>query len=410
MITISRGTVNVACNDNGDIVLPAIITTTRLGRQSSWQLIVRAYKNDKHIRAIDYIDDHNIYQSHVAHILTETGLIGGKIRDSEPVIIREGKNVGRANQTGIIEQACKEAASSYLTRVRKTTPATTDTMHLPMLACVYENQELNSTNVYVQRKYDGIRAIAKWDSGVVMYSRTRKVYSGHECLKKLLEPILRQNPDVQLDGELYIHGYKLQQLSSKASRGLDMDYYVYDCITNNLEDTFSRRQERLASMLTSANLCSDNCKIVIVPTYSATGVDEIKKYYTKFLEEGYEGAMIRLDTPYEFGINGYRSSGLLKYKPRYDHEYVVCGYERAARGKAAGALMVIAKTEDGKEFVVTPALPLDERIALATPDKSGQTPFERKYLGKKIIVYYANISNDGIPLQATTELIIRDWD
>jgi hypothetical protein len=107
-------------------------------------------------------------------------------------------------------------------------------------------------------------------------------------------------------------------------------------------------------------------------------------------------------------------------KETHDGEYKIIGWETGSRGKAANSLMIVCETKGGKRFNCTPALPIEEREALAakmsTFDSSDQISsdqknyFERHYLNKMLIVYYDEKSKDDVPQRARTKMEIRNWD
>jgi DNA ligase-1 len=74
--------------------------------------------------------------------------------------------------------------------------------------------------------------------------------------------------------------------------------------------------------------------------------DELDELYARWLEEGYEGQMVRLDLPYE----QKRSKTLLKRKEFQDAEYQVVAIEPGVGNWAGAAKKVICRLEDGREF------------------------------------------------------------
>ena len=55
--------------------------------------------------------------------------------------------------------------------------------------------------------------------------------------------------------------------------------------------------------------------------------EEVETYMNNFLQEGYEGAVLRETTsPYVFSVNSKRSTTTLKYKKRDDLEVNVVSY------------------------------------------------------------------------------------
>ena len=139
--------------------------------------------------------------------------------------------------------------------------------------------------------------------------------------------------------------------------------------------------------------------------------------FAEFVEEGYEGAMLRIDSPYKHCPGSQRSRKLLKMKPTYDEEYRVVGWTTGSKGKAADLLMLICEVigTDGaaREFAVTPAVTEEVRRDLATKmdtivgtDGDGKpiTYFDDEWKDELVRVYYDEFSVDGVPLRGRTRL------
>jgi len=344
-------------------------------------------------------------------------------------------------------QALSQAASMYNKQLTKTANdgasdnITTVVRVQPMLAQLLEKQNnFNYKNTYVQRKFNGVRAMATMqNSKPLLYSRSRLEYPGFEAIKMELNTVFANanayvngNADVNgnaigngslyLDGEIYAHGVPLQLISGAARRESRDDdpalyYYVYDCyIRDKPELKFSERREilqRLLSTSTSAGLTF----IIAAETWHINSKDELDKLYKQFIADGYEGAMIRTDEPYVESKNQYHSKALLKLKPVLDHEFKIIDYTTGTKGKAANALMIICENENNARFPVTPAMELSERIALAKkmatiePSASNDTPtthFDACWKGRDLIVEFDEWSVDGLPLRARTRMQLRN--
>ncbi len=339
----------------------------------------------------------------------------GKVREAVPTVVTTGKNIGKATETNAVCQAMRDAYGLYLKRANAS-----EATALPMLAQVYSGQEL-PWPVHVQYKYDGVRVTA---CGDILRSRTGLPYPKLEVIKAECKAILAQlPPGTCLDGELYCHGASLQDISGAARGGkttVALKYYIYDLFlmdavpASALVDTavsmpYSKRRELLES-------CKVGEHCVIAPTFVAANKEALDKLYAAALVDKYEGVMIRLDVPYEHGNNGYHSPALLKYKPCFDAEFALVGFSTGKKGKAAAALMLICvvrtKTGENKEFSITPAMELEDRIALARRmgaiEANGKTHFDNQYAGRPLIVHYDDISNDGVPLRARTKMEFKD--
>jgi ATP-dependent DNA ligase len=267
---------------------------------------------------------------------------------------------------------------------------------------------------WVSPKLDGLRAVLTWDDRCVVYSRKLSEYPPLSAICEEVAHLLRDKPDLYLDGEMYCHGYPLQKIASAVKKESSQPelaskiiYNVYDCFTARdntiVPQTFTQRLELLRELFRQYGI---GIRVKLVPqTYVKTKA-ELDNIYEMHLKDGYEGSMLRLDgVPYDSRANDYHSPNLLKIKPRFDAEFEVVGWALAETGKANGALMMQFKTSSGVEFWATPALPIAKRMELG---KKMPAVFDREWKGKMITVYYAGLSVDGVPLQPTTKLQGRE--
>lgn len=248
-------------------------------------------------------------------LVQESGIVG----TDSPVIHTKtckSKNVGRSNQTSPEEQAQLEMTSllaskeseGYFNSVEE---AQNGNVILPMLAKDYkvESKKIDwSKPVFIQPKLDGMRCLAFVKNGsVTLMSRDGKIIKNMDHIIRSLESI---NTDVILDGELYCHGKSFQEnmeLIKKYRKGEteSIQFHIYDLVEDK---PFSQRVVRPYVEIT--------LNTVGVPTYEIKNEDELKEFHSQFLQDGYEGSIIRHgDEPYK--VSG-RSSSLLKYKDFQD--------------------------------------------------------------------------------------------
>jgi len=108
--------------------------------------------------------------------------LGGKVIERQEVI-REGKNLGKSNETSPYEQAVSEAESRYRRQIKKgysvniptdTSKADSNSLGLPkpMLARPIDKVATVEFPAHVQPKLDGYRAlVTKRNGRTLMYSR-----------------------------------------------------------------------------------------------------------------------------------------------------------------------------------------------------------------------------------------------
>jgi ATP-dependent DNA ligase len=125
---------------------------------------------------------------------------------------------------------------------------------------------------------------------------------------------------------------------------------------------------------------------------------EMKKLHDKFVNEGYEGLILR-NPKGVYGINK-RSNDLIKYKSFQDGEYEITGYEEGT-GKDEGTVIWVCKTEKDQEFKARPRGTHEERTEWFS---NGD-----KYVGSMLTVRYFELTDDGIP-RFPVGLTIRDYE
>ena len=236
----------------------------------------------------------------------------------------------------------------------------------PMLAYPVSAKPIDySKPVFIQPKLDGVRCLIQCDNGkITAYSRTGKEWKNIDHILFNLKPFFHFNPNVVLDGELYNHDFKddFESIISmvRKTKPTDEDrsisekhvqFHCYDVIdaylgNNKGEPTnlvFSERDKWLRG-----NLQSNHC-IQLVNTWQ---VDESQAHFIHRanLDNGYEGSIVRLDTPYECK----RSHSLRKFKDFSDAEANIVGYEEG-KGKRTGTLgKFIMQDDDGNQFGCPP--------------------------------------------------------
>lgn len=347
------------------------------------------YKN--HSGSIGYWSAQNFGATvHIEHAKK----IGGRPTQSQ--YEAKPKNVGRSNETTAEQQAELEIQSrakkqldkGYVRTQEEAAAPSTNTLGLekPMLATPMDKvkvDDIDWDNAYVQPKLDGHRALYK---DGVLYSRAGKA----QPLPHIMEAIKAVGADhLHLDGELYLHGKTLQEISSLVKRDQpetkDLVYHVYDVLDTSKPwaDRFTEVEEILAN--------AEHPSIKVVPSYPLSIVDEVTAYHEHFLDEGYEGTMLRHGTA---GYHdGKRSKALLKVKNFKDAEFVVVGVQAGTPSvtpeKTYQVPVWLCDCGDGNTFEVTAQGNREE--------KDAQWANRADYIGKELTVKYHYFSKKGIP-------------
>ena len=137
--------------------------------------------------------------------------------------------------------------------------------------------------------------------------------------------------------------------------------------------------------------------IHIVETLILKSADEIIPMHDKFVEDGYEGLMIRLDKPYQ----NKRSRYLLKYKCFDTEEFTILGIEAGRGNKATMAAFMRFRTKDRKPF----------RAGINSDETECREFLNNKedYIGKLATVKYFRYTPDNIP-RFPKVIAVRDYE
>lgn len=278
----------------------------------------------------------------------------------------------------------------------------------PMLARTL-GPKFNEFPCFVQPKLNGVRALFQQPIGKFFgsfQSRDEKIWRGN-VLKHLndeLNTLQSVLMDTILDGELYVHGWRLQRINGAVAVNRHesiedtkhVEFHVFDIV--DPQRLFSTRWFEIYNTLKDANLLH----IKAVPTAVCTARNELDLHFHHYVKHGYEGIMLRPDGPYEFGehfsrrntpeptLTTFRSRFLWKHKQWEDGEFVCRGVTQG-EGKAdigIGALVLefCCDCHVGT-FKVGTGFTDEERVEF----------MKKPPIGKLVKVRYLNLTADGIP-------------
>jgi len=324
----------------------------------------------------------------------------------------EQKNVGKANETSLDDQAMLEAESKWKKQQDKgyrpqAGPIINGAVEaqnledakrfLPMLAKSFGDYSHKVTfPCHYQPKLDGIRCVAYIDSCPGYYtphllSRKGKPFPQLLHIENAVINVLRDYPDWILDGELYSDTLDFQTITSIVRKGKTADpraeqiqYHVYDCfsLAKDLKQMcFTKRAEQVAKMLQNRKP-----PMVQVHTDLLSSEDEVALKLKEYEDKGYEGIMIRNSNgTYE---NDRRSENLQKVKSFQDDEFVVVGCNQGI-GKFEGLAIFQCQTKDGKTFSAA--------MMGSTEQRRDYYDNRDKYTGEMLTVKFFEYSKDGVP-------------
>lgn len=340
------------------MIFPKLYKYTSKGQQQSWQIFTSG----------------NLYWTEEGiHVLTK----------SEPTVCT-GKNIGRSNETTDVQQAILEATAKFQKKLDKgyNEVLTKDKKFFePMLAFELKQYEklLFTVPTFVQPKLDGVRCIL--DQGDLVTRAGKPIVSCPHLAKDYY----------LLDGELYNHKLKedfnkiisLVRKTKPTQEDLEesrqmIEYWVYDYPHYNML-VFSERYKMLQSLF---NMFPNTFKLV--PMYPVTSREELEQYHIKFLEEGYEGTMVRMDLgKYE----NKRSKQLLKYKEFQDAEFLILDVKTGTGNRANVANVLTVQLPNNITCDVTMTGTM-EFMAQVLKDKN-------EVIGKYATVKYFSMTEDN---------------
>lgn len=255
---------------------------------------------------------------------------------------------------------------------------------------------------YASFKIDGVRITMGWNGKeVTTATKGGKDYNAstyHITLRPEIVEWFKENPDVRLDGELYVHGRPLQWISGTArlkkedARTDDLEFWVFDVM---MEGTFEERLEMLGNFADKIAPHIDS-PIKIVPHTQVSGWTKIKKLHDDYVQMGYEGVVIR--NPNATYGYGKKTNDMIKIKEYQDDEFEIIGYSEGLRDED---MVFVCTTKDGKEFE---AKPMGAREL-----KYEYLERMEKIIGKMATVKFFTYSEDGVPMQPTLKCI-RDYE
>ncbi len=317
----------------------------------------------------------------------------------------EGKNIGKKNETTPEQQALTEATATHRKRIEtgsfeNINDIDTPVHFKPMLANDFNDyKDKIKFPIYSQPKLDGVRCIVKADG---MWSRNGKPIISAPHIFESLKPLFENEPDLILDGELYankattdfntiiscVRKTKPTAADLKTSAEC-IEYHIYDVPSVN--ESFNGRWRELDEL----NLDFPKC-VTVVETHVLNNKNEITEWYSIYMEQGYEGQILRTDSPYE----NKRSKSLLKHKSFVDAEFTILGVIEG-NGNLTGKVGKLQFEINGKPF--ESAVNGDwEYIEYLWKSREG-------LVGKTATVKYFELTEDGIP-RFPKVIAIRDFE
>jgi len=317
-------------------------------------------------------------------------------------------NAGRSNQRDPFQQAVFEVEAEYTKKLKRDYHETEEDArgngsHIfePMLAQSYNKVKQKHLpkfpDVYSQPKLDGMRCIVNAKG---MFSRTGEPIVSCPHIFGALEDFFEDDPNRILDGELYNHDLKadfdelISVLKKTKPTSADLEkaeciaqYHIYDF--PSCDEGFDYRHQTLIDEIGydcyEEGMCNRPGIHLVDTDYHVKSQKELDQLYKQYLEQGYEGQMIRADAPYE----NKRTWSLMKRKEMLSEEFKLLSIHEGKGNWSGKARFATLKTKDGKKFKgdIVGTMEFCARVLRET----------EKYIGKDTTVVFQNYTPDGIP-------------
>lgn len=241
------------------------------------------------------------------------------------------------------------ALVSYLNTYLPKNNTTDEGFVLPMLAKVLkDNKPFDKRSYLGQYKINGVRCIVGAEQTNDMFEPVRLTYRSREgtdwtsklawmddvilpaISDDLLDAMIEEG--ACLDGELYIPGYKVNDINSfvkneKLPQHLLLQYWCYDIAIDNMSYE-ARRKFKIDNI---SRLCytfdtyeqhlNNKSKFVLLPDININNITDATRFRDKFISLGFEGLIVRdTNAAYQFGA---RNLAMLKYKRVDDAKFKI---------------------------------------------------------------------------------------
>lgn len=229
-----------------------------------------------------------------------------------------------------------------------------------------KNKKTFDKEYYISRKVNGVRCLIYFDGKTIRTSSrgaiTYDLAIYHIITHPKLISFFNNHPNAILDGEIYKFGMTLNTISgicrtqSTINEGKDLQFYWYDIV--DLEASFTQRWECMNTWKNELGLSEfapekcfeeDDLAIQFLPQAKISGWEKMKILHDQYVEEGWEGAVIRLaSSTYKPGSRG---SDWIKIKEYIDAEYPIVGISEGLREED---MCFILETPNGQQFKCKP--------------------------------------------------------
>lgn len=294
------------------------------------------------------------YGAVCGHIHEE--IISGKLVKANEIESRikakrkEGyKELSELKDSGPVEIKDNIALVNYLYTYLPKNNTTDDGFTLPMLAKVLkDNKPFDKRSYLGQYKINGVRCIIGAVKVDDLFNPIRLTYRSREgtdwtpklsWMDEVIKPEIKDDlldamleEGACLDGELYLPGYKVNDINSfvkneKLPQHYQLQYWCYDIAIDNMSYDARRkfRTENINRICytfdTYDQHLNNKSKLILLPDVAICDIDDATRFRDKFISLGFEGLIVRdVSSAYQFGA---RNLAMLKYKRVDDAKFKI---------------------------------------------------------------------------------------
>lgn len=263
---------------------------------------------------------------------------------------KEGyKELSELKDSGPVEIKDNIALINYLYTYLPKNNTTDDGFTLPMLAKVLkDNKPFDKRRYLGQYKINGVRCIIGAVKVDDLFNPIRLTYRSREgtnwtpklsWMDEVIKPEIKDDlldamleEGACLDGELYLPGYKVNDINSfvkneKLPQHYQLQYWCYDIAIDNMSYGARRkfRTENINRICytfdTYDQHLNNKSKLILLPDVAICDIDDATRFRDKFISFGFEGLIIRdINSAYQFGA---RNLAMLKYKRVDDAKFKI---------------------------------------------------------------------------------------
>lgn len=263
---------------------------------------------------------------------------------------------------------CKESINLGVTIANKAFPALIPTFKVMLADNKQPDLDKLVFPLVIQPKLDGFRAVYIPGKGLV--GRNGKAIRNTNLPKHFRE--LYNINDFVFDGELYSDSANFNEIASILnSEDKEIPEHIEFCIFDGMEETDWKQQscklgynDRLSQMykyMKEIDYVLGNNNITTLSHEEIKDLDTLKERYRGFIEEGFEGAMLKDPNGlYQWKRVRCSSQTMMKLKPEVTFDLKITGFEEG-EGKFQKTLGKVLVDYNGVEVGVGSGFTDDER-------------------------------------------------